>query len=388
MAKLYNLARMTTTTTGTGTITLGSAVAGYLTFAQSGVADGDVVDYAIKDGNDSEIGTGTYTSSGTTLTRTVTKSTNSNAAISLSGAAEVFITPRAETLNDASLLTTGTVGTARLGSGTANSSTVLSGASQWVPAREILTANRTYYVRTDGSDSNNGLSNTSGGAFLTIQKAWNTILTLDLAGNTVTIQLADGTYTAGLSISAPALGGTVILNGNSSTPTNVVISTTICVSLSAPGSAITVQNLRLSGSDICLAVQSPGSQATIGPGMSFAGSPSRQHINISQGKVQATTNGFTIASGGGGWLQVAQYGVLETADITITFSGTPAWTNEGINSATGLVSLWNTTISGSATGKRYSVSANGFINSFGAGTSSSYFPGSVNGSSGTGGGQN
>ncbi len=131
MAKLYNLARMTTTTTGTGTITLGSAVAGYLTFAQAGVANGDVVDYAIKDGNDSEIGTGTYTSSGTTLTRTVTKSTNSNAAISLSGAAEVFITPRAETLNDASLLTTGTVGTARLGSGTANSGTFLRGDSAW-----------------------------------------------------------------------------------------------------------------------------------------------------------------------------------------------------------------------------------------------------------------
>lgn len=131
MAKLYNLARMTTATTGTGTITLGSAVAGYLTFAQAGVANSDVVDYAIKDGNDSEIGTGTYTSSGTTLTRTVTKSTNSNAAINLSGAAEVFITPRAETLNDASLLTTGTVGTARLGSGTANSGTFLRGDSAW-----------------------------------------------------------------------------------------------------------------------------------------------------------------------------------------------------------------------------------------------------------------
>lgn len=99
MAKLYNLARMTTTTTGTGTITLGSAVAGYLTFAQAGAQDGEVVDYAIKDGNDSEIGTGTYTSSGTTLTRTVTKSTNSDSPINLSGAAEVFITPRAETLD-------------------------------------------------------------------------------------------------------------------------------------------------------------------------------------------------------------------------------------------------------------------------------------------------
>ncbi|MDB5607787.1 MAG: putative rane-localized protein [Bradyrhizobium sp.] len=95
-SKLYNLARMTTATTGTGTITLGSAVSGYLTFALAGAANGDVVSYAIKDGANSEIGTGTYTSAGTTLTRTVTKSTNANAAISLSGAAEVFITFRAE----------------------------------------------------------------------------------------------------------------------------------------------------------------------------------------------------------------------------------------------------------------------------------------------------
>ena len=62
MAKLYNLARMTTTTTGTGDITLGTAVSGYLSFADAGVLDGDVVSYGIKDGTDSEVGTGVYTS--------------------------------------------------------------------------------------------------------------------------------------------------------------------------------------------------------------------------------------------------------------------------------------------------------------------------------------
>jgi hypothetical protein len=93
MAKLYNLARMTTATTGTGTITLGSAVSGYLSFASAGVQDGDTVTYAIKDGSSSEIGEGVYTASGTTLTRSVIKSTNSNSAINLSGSAEVFITP-------------------------------------------------------------------------------------------------------------------------------------------------------------------------------------------------------------------------------------------------------------------------------------------------------
>lgn len=96
MAKLYNLAGMSTATTGTGTITLGSAMYGHLTFAQAGVQDGETVTYAIKDGAASEIGRGVYTSSGTTLTRTALKSTNSNSAISLSGSAEVFITPAAE----------------------------------------------------------------------------------------------------------------------------------------------------------------------------------------------------------------------------------------------------------------------------------------------------
>ena len=93
MAKLFNLARMTTATTGTGTITLGSAVSGFLSFAGAGVANGDVVSYGIEDGANREVGTGTYTSSGTTLSRTVISSTNSNSAISLSGSAQVFITP-------------------------------------------------------------------------------------------------------------------------------------------------------------------------------------------------------------------------------------------------------------------------------------------------------
>jgi hypothetical protein len=92
MPKLYNLARMTTATTGTGTITLGVAVSGYLSFANAGAQNSDIVFYGIKDGANSEVGWGTYTSSGTTLTRNVVKSTNSNTAISLSGSAEVYIT--------------------------------------------------------------------------------------------------------------------------------------------------------------------------------------------------------------------------------------------------------------------------------------------------------
>ena len=96
---LYNLARVTTATTGTGTITLNGAVDGFLTFAEAGVSNGETVSYSIRDGSNTEIGRGVYTSSGTTLTRSVLKSTNANAAINLTGGAEVFISALAEDFN-------------------------------------------------------------------------------------------------------------------------------------------------------------------------------------------------------------------------------------------------------------------------------------------------
>ena len=96
MAILKNRAKMSTSTTGTGTITLGSAESGYQTFADAGVANADVVRYVIEDGNNWEIGTGTYTATGTTLSRTVSESSNSDAAINLSGSATVFIGATAE----------------------------------------------------------------------------------------------------------------------------------------------------------------------------------------------------------------------------------------------------------------------------------------------------
>ena len=94
MVTLVNRAKMTTATTGTGTITLGTAEAGYQSFADAGVVDTDVVRYVIEDGTAWEIGTGTYSAG--TLTRTVAESSNADAALNLTGSALVYVSATAD----------------------------------------------------------------------------------------------------------------------------------------------------------------------------------------------------------------------------------------------------------------------------------------------------
>lgn len=104
MANYLNRVYMTTATTGTGTITLGSAVTNYQSFASAGAVNATVYPYTIEDGSAWEIGTGTYTSTGTTLSRTMTSS-STGSLLSLSGSAKVFVTPRAEDLGGGSTIT-------------------------------------------------------------------------------------------------------------------------------------------------------------------------------------------------------------------------------------------------------------------------------------------
>jgi hypothetical protein len=91
---LADRVKETTTTTGTGTVTLAGASTGYRSF--STIGNGNTTYYAIVDNTAGawEVGLGTYTSSGTTLSRTtVLSSSNSNNLVSFAaGTKDVFVT--------------------------------------------------------------------------------------------------------------------------------------------------------------------------------------------------------------------------------------------------------------------------------------------------------
>ena len=70
-----------TSSPGTGTATLGGAVAGYEAFGTA-FSNGDTPYYCISDGTNWEVGQGTYASSGNTLARTtVLNSSNAGALV-------------------------------------------------------------------------------------------------------------------------------------------------------------------------------------------------------------------------------------------------------------------------------------------------------------------
>lgn len=93
---LKDRVKETTTTTGTGTYTLAGAATGFQSFSVIGNAN--TTYYTVTDGTNWEVGIGTYTSSGTTLSRdTILESSNSGNAVNWgAGTKEVFVTYPAE----------------------------------------------------------------------------------------------------------------------------------------------------------------------------------------------------------------------------------------------------------------------------------------------------
>jgi hypothetical protein len=257
--------------------------------------------------------------------------------------------------------------------------------------REQLTANRTYYVRTDGSDGNNGLANSSGGAFLTIQKAIDTVAALDLSVYTVTIQAADGTYTGAVTVTGPWVGsGSVTLQGNTTTPANAVITTAVAgaAALSVQsGGRLSVAGFKLvsSGSGATAGLKSSGSAILVTGAMDF-GAANRQMQAAGSGSITFGAGiTYNISAGAVTHIFCSSSGNVAIEGCTVTTTGAIAFSGAFVTSSfVGAVIIDSNTFTGaSATGSRYSITANGVV--YTAGAATTYLPGNAAGSTGSGG---
>lgn len=273
--------------------------------------------------------------------------------------------------------------TARDNSTKAASTAYVDGAT-----RERLTTNRTYYVRTDGSDSNTGLVDSAGGAFLTIQKAVNVILTtLDRAGYDVTIDVGNGTYTETVTIDGDGGGlnrgattnGQLIILGDETTPSNVLMDASAQAFLLRNGITVAIRGVKMqtsSGNTLHVVDNARALFQNVDFGASGAGAG---HITCNQGGYVAATGVYTI-SGGGKWhVNPNRCGLATIRSTTITLTGTPAFTDAFVFAETGGQALMDAlTFSGSATGPRFKALTNASIDTQ-TGGNLTYFPGNAAG---------
>jgi len=399
---LANLARMYTETTGTGTLTLTTAVPSFLTFDNAGVTDGATVTYALYCGPHREIGAGVYTASGLTLTRaTVYSSTNGGSKISLTGRSEVFITAAKEDFD--TFLTTADAATtyqpldAQLtdiaGLTPTDSGVIIGNGSNFVletgdtlrtslGIREKLTANRTYYVRTDGSNSNTGLTDSAGGAFLTIQAAIDAFFALDVGGFVVTVQVRSGTFTGQISINGMPPGCTasnpLVVQGDTTTPSNVVISTTSQHAfIVSSGAEAYIQGFKIQTTTSGTGLQVSDHARVVTNAIEW-GACATYHMEAKDGGEITLTGDYTISGSAVAHQHCTSNGYILYIGGTITLTGTPAFSAYYVGANNAYVQYGTTTFSGSATGIRHYIHNNASVYTDGS-YQADYFPGNTAG---------
>lgn len=249
--------------------------------------------------------------------------------------------------------------------------------------RQKIQASLNLYVSPSGSDSNAGTSSST--PFQTIQKAFDYIIdSIDSSNQTVTVNLAAGTYTNGATIYTRAYGITpcIFVNGVGS---STVISSTDYGFIAKQGGQLAVSNLKIQvSSGIGILSYGPGS--TIGLSNIEFGYCASGHAQAGgfAGLIIVATS-IKISGGGSFHIQAFDGGVINYQDVTTTLSGTPTFTNAFVVAQWHSNILFGSTLNfiGGATGTRYISIGNSVIN--GLSGSANYLPGSVAGYTSLGG---
>jgi hypothetical protein len=242
-----------------------------------------------------------------------------------------------------------------------------------VGGREQLTANRTYYVRTDGNDSNDGLTDSAGGAFLTIQKAVDTVSALDISIYTATITIT-GTFTEAVVLRSLVGSGKAVLSGGTLQDNHLIKGNYT--------GTWEINGVTLNAGSGNNAIDISGGTLIV-DGCIFG--TGNVHI-FSGGSANVLLKSYTINGGGYGHYYAYSNGRIQRFDpsvpATVTLTGTPAFTIFAIASRGGIIDLNpyanSFVFSGSATGQRYLAESTGIIQSSTGG--SNYYPGSTPGS--------
>lgn len=241
--------------------------------------------------------------------------------------------------------------------------------------RERLDADRNYYVRIDGEDSNDGQADSSTGAIRTLQKAVDVLMGLDCGAHDVTINVGPGNYAETVSVSGQVLGsGSYRLMGDTITPTAVKTQQFSCLK----GAAITIKGFEVTAANGLTALS--GSKVTLGR-MHFSGIGTA--LNIRQAQVDANYATLSFGAAVTTLATMYNYAYLSAFDTTVDLDAGINWGASAAFYMQSFCLVWiqSAQFTGATLdtlGKRYSASINSVINT--VGQTSDFIPGSIDGS--------
>jgi hypothetical protein len=217
-----------------------------------------------------------------------------------------------------------------------------------IPPIPLQPPQTTFYVRPDGNDNNSGFANDPADAFLTIQGAINQIKSRYMSLNTITIRVADGTYTSGAADGSSYIAAWSII-GNASNPSACTVdcrstSSASYISGSSAGTCFeTFGSCQMSvqGFNMLSYYENCGSAGgTLSLNNNFHNPP------VAAGPVMAATNGSTTTFGGtnnqynggaatecffasaaAGNIKIGDHSIYGSAPVTMNIIGSPTFTD-------------------------------------------------------------
>ena len=339
MVTLVNRAKMTIVSTGTGTLTLGTAVDGFQNFGAAGVADGDMVRYVIEEGTAWEIGTGIYAAAGPSLTRSPSESSAGGARIPLSGAAVVFITATTSDIiqpgDNITKLANDAGYTAN--PGTVTSVAAAAGAGISVSGAPVTSAGTLTITNTAPHQPTNlGLTGTGNSRTLTSSTGSNVTLPVATPTNAGLMVTGDKTKLDGIAAGAQVNVGTDLgITGAGDTRT---ITSSTGSNTTLPTATTSTAGLMATGDKSKLDSIAAGAQVNVGTNLAMGGSGNSRTITSSTGNnvsvpVASTSNAGFMATGDKSKLDGIAAGAQVNVGTNLGSSGTGA--TRTITSSTG-----------------------------------------------------
>jgi hypothetical protein len=238
--------------------------------------------------------------------------------------------------------------------------------------REVLAAEKTLNV---------GAAQT----YTTGQAAVDYALTIETQGYDVILQLADASLSGAIEVNGPLKGGgRLYIRGDTSTPgnrilTNATNTDTLHV---RDGAFVYVEGIKFTAtggtSANCLRT-SFGGTITVNADCTFGTTTGYHLVNGAGGTIFLLSSYSIDGDALGHWLLSTATGLSIQGGITITLTGTPAWTNEFVQLRVGAsCRCWTVTFSGSATGRRFLIEPGAILDTNGT-DPNTYFPGDTPG---------